>query len=172
MSRPNGEANGEASGVTIVRAGEGPSHWLVGDTYTLKATAESTGGGFGLLEASVPPGGGPPPHVHTREDEAFYLLDGVLEVTAGATKTLIRPGDFMFLPRGTVHWFTNPTFNAARALFWATPGGFERFFSEAGIPALPGEPAPVFDPADFGRLAELSLRYGVEVQAPSGVPAD
>src|SRR5882757_8675154 len=70
-------------GVSYVRAGEGPASWLVGDTYTVKATSESTGGAFGLLEASVPPGGGPPPHVHTREDEAFYLLDGILEVTAG-----------------------------------------------------------------------------------------
>jgi len=168
MSLPEGGA----PGVTIVRAGEGPSHWLVGDTYTTKATAESTGGAFGLLEASVPPGGGPPPHVHTREDEAFYLLDGVLEVTAGEATLLVRPGDFVFLPRGTVHWFTNPSVDAARALFWATPGGFERFFTEAGTPARRGEPAPPFDPAGFGRLAELSLRYGAEIQAPSGIPAD
>ncbi|WP_297549880.1 cupin domain-containing protein [Amycolatopsis sp.] len=84
---------------------------MVGDTYTVKATVESTGGAFGLLEASVPPGSGPPPHVHTRQDEAFYLLDGVLEVTAGEKTTVVRTGDFVYLPRGTAHWFRNPGVN-------------------------------------------------------------
>src|ERR1700754_3843877 len=54
----------ESPGVHVVRAGEGPATWLVGDTYTSKATTESTGGAFALVEASVPPGGGPPPPPH------------------------------------------------------------------------------------------------------------
>jgi quercetin dioxygenase-like cupin family protein len=154
-------------GVSIVRSGEGSSVWLVGDTYTFKATSETTGGAFALIEASVPPGGGPPPHVHTREDEAFYLLDGVLEVTAGEETTLVRAGDFVFLPRGTVHWFRNPGVDAARALILATPAGFERFFAEAGVPARPGEQAPQFGPDQFERVAELSAKYGADIQAPA-----
>ncbi|WP_028922626.1 quercetin 2,3-dioxygenase [Pseudonocardia acaciae] len=152
-------------GMSVVRAGEGPSHWLVGDTHTIKATAASTGGAFGLVEVSVPPGSGPPPHVHTREDESFYLLDGVLEVAAGGQVSLLRPGDFAFLPRGVPHWFTNPGVAAARALILVTPGGFERFFAEAGEPARPGEQAPPFHPDQAERLTELTRRYGGDLPA-------
>jgi len=151
---------------SVVRAGEGKSVWLVGDTYTFKATSESTGGAFALIEASVPPGGGPPPHVHTREDEAFYLLDGVLEVTADGEEMLARAGDFVYLPRGTVHFFRNPSAAATRALIVASPGGLDRFFAEAGVPARPGEQAPPADPQEFGRLAALSAKYGMQIQAP------
>ncbi len=159
-------------GAKIVRSGEGDSVWVIGDTYTFKATSESTGGAFALIEASIPPGSGPPPHVHSREDEAFYLLHGVLDVMAGDVTTRVRSGDFVYLPRGTVHCFRNPGVDAARALILATPAGFERFFAEAGVPARPGEQAPPMDPGDFGRLAELSAEYGarIVVPQPTGSP--
>lgn len=107
--------------------------------------------------------------MHTREDEAFYLLDGVLEVTAGEKTTVVRTGDFVYLPRGTAHWFRNPGVNAARALILATPGGFEEFFTEAGIPARPGEQAAPMGPADFERIAGLSLKYGTRIEAPPAI---
>jgi len=157
-------------GASIVRSGDGNAVWVVGDTYTFKATSESTGGAFALIEASVPPGGGPPPHVHTREDETFYVLDGVLEVTVGTQTSVVRTGDFVYLPRGTTHCFRNMDVNAARMLILTTPAGFERFFAEAGVPARPGEQAPPLDPAEFGRIAELSAKYGGRIVAaqPAG----
>jgi mannose-6-phosphate isomerase-like protein (cupin superfamily) len=63
--------------------GEGERIWFVADTLTLKATAASTGKSYTVVECLTAPGGGPPPHVHTREDEFWYVLDG----------TLIRIGD-------------------------------------------------------------------------------
>src|SRR5437016_13378901 len=93
------------AGVSLVRGGEGRSPWVVGDTYTFKATGESTGGSLALLEASIPPGSGPPPHVHADEDEAFYVLAGVLELVAGDEILIARAGDFVFVPRGTLHCF-------------------------------------------------------------------
>jgi quercetin dioxygenase-like cupin family protein len=151
-------------GAGHVRAGEGDAHWLVGDTYTVKAGTELTGGAYALLEASIPPGSGPPPHVHTREDEAFYLLSGQLEIFAGDERTLASAGDFVYLPRGIVHCFTNPSVDPARALILAAPAGFERFVAEAGVSARPGEHAPPPDPADVGRIAEVSHRYGAELR--------
>ncbi|WJV44590.1 cupin domain-containing protein [Streptomyces flavofungini] len=159
-----------ATGVRHVRSGEGQSLWVVGDTYTVKASGDSTNGAFALLEASVPPGGGPPPHVHGREDEAFYLLDGELEVLAGGTTARAHVGDFLYLPRGIVHGFTNPGVTPARMLILTAPAGFERFFAEAGAPARPGEQAPPFDPADFARLAELTRAYGAHIEAPADGP--
>jgi quercetin dioxygenase-like cupin family protein len=154
----------EGLGFGHVRGGEGKAVWVAGDTYTIKATRELTGGAYGLIEASIPPGSGPPPHTHTREDEAFYLLSGVLEITAGEQEILARTGDFVYLPRGTVHSFTNPAVDPARALILASPGGFEKFFAEAGEEARAGEQAPPLGPADFARLTELSRHFGAEIK--------
>jgi mannose-6-phosphate isomerase-like protein (cupin superfamily) len=63
----------------VLHAGKGPAYWVVGDLYTILAAGEDTGGAFALIHALVPPQSGPPPHLHHREDEAFYVLEG--EVT-------------------------------------------------------------------------------------------
>jgi quercetin dioxygenase-like cupin family protein len=156
-----------AVGVSHVPAGDGRSRWVIGDTYTFKATTESTGGAFALLEASIPPGSGPPPHVHRAEDEAFYLLAGTLQIAAGADTFLARAGDFMLVPRGTLHAFTNPGVEAARALILLTPAGFERFFDEIGTPARPGEQAPPLIADDLERIIEIAPRYGASIQVPT-----
>jgi quercetin dioxygenase-like cupin family protein len=64
-------------------AGDGERIWIVGDTMTVKASAESSNGSLTLVEVEAAPGAGPPPHVHTREDEAFYILDGRFEIHIG-----------------------------------------------------------------------------------------
>jgi uncharacterized RmlC-like cupin family protein len=64
-------------------SGNGERIWIVGDTMTLKATGQSTGGSLVLLENLTAPGGGPPPHIHTREDEFFYVLEGTFEIRIG-----------------------------------------------------------------------------------------
>jgi quercetin dioxygenase-like cupin family protein len=153
--------------VSHVPAGGGRSRWVVGDTYTFKATTESTGGGFALLEASIPPGSGPPPHVHGVEDEAFYLLGGSLQVSAGADTFLAHAGDFVLVPRGTLHGFVNPGVDAARALILFTPAGFERFFEEIGTPASPGEQAPPLSAEEFAHIVEVAPRYGASIHAPT-----
>ena len=162
MTHPNGGAP-----VSHVLAGVGPAHWVVGDTYTFKATTESTGGAFALLEASIPPGSGPPPHVHGAEDEAFYLLSGTLQISAGSDAFLAHTGDFVFVPRGTSHGFTNTGVDAARALILFTPAGFERFFAEIGSPARPGDQAPPLTADELARIAEIAPRYGTDIQVPA-----
>ncbi len=90
-----------------VAAGEGERTWIVADTMTFKATGESTGGSLVLLENLTAPGGGPPPHVHTREDEFFYVLDGTFEIRIGDALHPLGPGGFAYVPRGTVHNLRN-----------------------------------------------------------------
>src|SRR4051812_558610 len=85
-----------------VAPGEGERIWIVGDTMTFKATGESTDGNLLFFENVTAPGGGPPPHVHTREDEFFYVLDGTFEIRIGDELHALRPGGFAFVPRGTV----------------------------------------------------------------------
>lgn len=161
--------HGAAAGVSHVRAGDGPSRWVLGDTYTFKATAESTGGALTLLEASIPAGSGPPPHRHANEDEAFYLLAGALQLSAGTEIFVARAGDFVFIPRGTLHCFKNVGVDAAHALILLAPAGFERFFAEVGSPARPGEqPAPL-TPDELNHIIELAPRYGARVDLPANL---
>ena len=81
-----------------VPAGEGPTTWFAGDTYTIKASRESTNGSLGLVDATVPPGGGPIAHIHTRTDEAFYVLSGQVEILDGARTFHRRHGRFRLHP--------------------------------------------------------------------------
>src|SRR5919205_302036 len=87
-----------------------------GHSVTLKATGESTGAGLLLLENLTAPGGGPPPHIHTREDEFWYVLDGTFEIRIGDEVHAVGPGGLAFAPRGTVHNFRNATETPGRIL--------------------------------------------------------
>lgn len=142
--------------------GDGERIWIVGDTMTFKATAETTGGALALLENVAPPGGGPPPHVHTREDELFYVLDGTFEIRIGDDVHAVEAGGFAYVPRGTVHCFRNVAERPGRVLVGFTPGGMEGFFREAGRPATDDGPAPALDEAEIARTVAVAPRYGVE----------
>jgi quercetin dioxygenase-like cupin family protein len=152
------------SGAVHVPAGEGPTTWFAGDTYTIKASGESTSGSLGLVEATVPPGGGPIAHIHTRTDEAFYVLSGDLELLDGARTFIARAGDFVFIPRGIRHRFKNTGVHSAQLLFMFTPGGEERVF-EYGDEAQPGQPPPAWGAARFmtPEILRFNEESGVEI---------
>ena len=151
-----------------VPAGEGERIWIVADTMTLVATAESTGGSLMLLENLTAPGGGPPPHLHTREDEFFWVLDGSFEIRIGDEVHALGPGGFAFVPRGTVHNFRNTAETPSRILVGFTPGGMEGFFRESGRPATDDGPAPALDADEIARTMAAASRYGVESLAFGG----
>jgi mannose-6-phosphate isomerase-like protein (cupin superfamily) len=88
-----------------VPAEPGEAVWFTVNRMTIKATAESTGGAFGLVEAIGPAASSSPLHVHHREDESFYLLEGRLTVRCGDRTFTAEPGSFTFLPRGVPHSF-------------------------------------------------------------------
>ena len=146
-------------------SGAGERLWIVGDTMTLKATSTSTGGVLMLLENLTAPGGGPPPHVHTREDEFFYVLDGAFEIRIGDDVHALGPGGFAFVPRGTVHNFRNTAETPSRVLVGFTPGGMEGFFRDSGRPATDDGPAPPLDEQEIARTLAAAPRYGVEAVA-------
>ena len=151
-----------------VPAGHGETAWFDGDTYTVKAGTDSTNGAFAFLEATVPPGNGPPPHVHTLEDEAFYILSGQLEFSGSAQRFLAGAGDFIHVARGVPHCFKNVGVHAVRMVFLYTPAGFERFFLQAGEPAVPGRPIPAWGPAEFQRAKETAAHFGWQ-EPPAGM---
>jgi quercetin dioxygenase-like cupin family protein len=136
----------------------GPAYWGPGDHYTFLVTGEESGGAYFAMEALVPPGGGPPPHIHTREDETFYLLEGEIEFLLGSELITAGPGDFVNVPRGTVHRFRNAGTETARLVLTFTPAGIERWFDETLEPA-PND-VPVEDVPD--NLDEVAARYVAE----------
>jgi len=105
----------------VVPAGTG----LAGDPG-LKASRRSTGGVLSVFETSIE--AGPPLHVHDREDECFYILDGELSVHCGGEAFDAGPGSFVFLPRGRPHRFWAPA-RPARLLLIVAPGGIEDYFA-------------------------------------------
>lgn len=146
---------------------EGRSVILGGDVYCFKATGAETGGAYMLMEAFVPPGGGPPPHTHGREDEAFYILDGHITFHTAGTSVTLGPGGFIHCPRGREHRFQNQTASPARMLIQCTPAGIEAMFLELGRPAA-GPEGPTSPPTseDIRRLLEAAPRYGISINAP------
>ena len=147
--------------------GGGEAVWLVGDTYTLKVSGAQTGGAFTLLEAVVPPGGGPPPHVHHREDVTFVVLEGELVFRARDREVPSPPGSVLYIPKGTVHGFTNVGATPARMLFLFTPAGMEGMFAEIGQPARAGLPAPPPSAEDVARMLAVAPKYGFELLIPA-----
>ena len=156
------------SGGYSLAAGEGERLWIVGDTMTFKATGESTGGNLMLLENVSPPGSGPPPHVHTREDEFFYVLEGSFVIRIGDELHDVEPGGFAYVPRGTVHNFRNAGETTGRILVGFTPGGMEGFFRDSGRPATDDGPAPPVDEDEIARSMAAAPKYGMELASFDG----
>src|SRR5262249_2820932 len=121
-----------------VPAGSGPGYWGPGDQIRFVLTGAETDGAFFLAEVLVPPGGGPPPHIHDREDETFYLLQGALTIWVGYQTLYAAEGDCARHPRGSVASFRSEGTETARMLVTATPAGIEKFFEEAFSPAVEG----------------------------------
>ena len=155
------------SSTTHTARGEGESVWLVGDLIEVKLSAEDTGGAYSMIEETSPPGGGPPPHLHRDEDEAFCVLEGEVEFLLGEGTIPAGTGTCVHIPKGTLHTFKNVGTSPSRVLGVLTPGGFERFFLEAGEPATEGSSALEGEP-DVGRIVEIGQRYGLEIPPPPG----
>src|SRR5580700_7049034 len=99
---------------TIRTVAEGRTVAVVGDVYRFLATGEDTNGKYALWEAIVPPGGGPPPHVHSREEEGFYILEGEITLHFGEEQIVASAGMFANMPVGTPHSFKNESKETAK----------------------------------------------------------
>ncbi len=111
---------------------------VVGDVYRFLATGADTNGQYALWEALVPPGGGPPPHVHSREEEGFVILDGEITFIIDGKRVVAKAGTFANMPVGTPHSFRNETDRPARMLITVAPAGLEDMFFEVGVPLAEG----------------------------------
>jgi mannose-6-phosphate isomerase-like protein (cupin superfamily) len=113
---------------------EGRTIAVVGDVYRFLATGDDTNGKYALWEAIVPLGGGSPPHVHSREEEGFYILEGEITLQVGDKRLVASAGIFANMPVGTPHSFKNEGSQPARMLISVAPAGLEKMFFEFGVP--------------------------------------
>lgn len=151
-----------ASPIHMLADGEGISLWVLGVLVTLKVLANETGGTYALWEDLVYPGDGPPPHIHTQEDETWYMLEGELMWIVAGKEYHAKRGSFIHLPRFVQHGFVNRFDKPARMVLTYTPGGFEKWFIENGKPVtdLKGSP-PEPTEEETEKALRLGREYGV-----------
>ena len=148
-------------------AGTGHAVWGPGDLYTYLATGKETNNAFFQFEAVVPPGGGPPPHTHSREDESFYIVRGNLEIFIGDDTVQAKAGDFVFIPRGVAHRFKNVGNDTAVQLVTFVPSGMEHYFDEVFPVASDRNAAPPPTTDDLIRkVIEHAPKHGLEFLPP------
>ena len=141
---------------------------VVGDVYRFLATGEETNGKYALFEALVGPGGGPPPHVHSREEEGFYVLEGEISFTINGERVVATAGMFANMPVGTPHSFKNESSKPAKMLISVAPAGLEKMFFEFGVPLAEGATTaqpPTKD--EIEKLLAIAPRYGIEIKLPA-----
>jgi quercetin dioxygenase-like cupin family protein len=136
--------------------------WM-GEPTLIKATGAETGGRYSLVECFVTPAGAVPRHVHHREDEAFYVLEGELTFQIGDATFEAGPGSFVFGPRDVPHTYTVKT-PTARILMLFSPAGFEGFIRATSEPTTSLEtPSPDEVEVDFDKVLAAAAEYGSEI---------
>ena len=149
---------------TAIAPQEGPSISVVGDTYRIIVDGEQTNNAYSLVDMLIPTKGGPPPHSHATFQEAFYIIEGEIEVRTKEKKYAATKGSYINIPfNGPVHKFTNKTDKIAHILCLITPAGMEKMFTEIGKPVaadafLP--PPQKMTPEEQKQVQSIAEKYG------------
>ena len=145
----------------IVQPNEGKILEAFGDTVQVKLSGLVTNGSFVLGFGTTPPGHGPPPHVHHREDELFIVLEGTSRYLGeNGWSEPVGPGGIAYTPRGVRHTFQNCGTTPGKHWVLATPSGFEKFFAQcAEVFALGGAP-------HMQRIIAIATEHGLEFVPP------
>ena len=153
--------------MTLNLPGQGRTVAVVGDVYRFLATGKENNGKYALWEAIVPPGGGQQPHVHGREEEGFYVLEGEIAFQVGEQRLVATAGTFINMPVGMPHGFKNESGQPARMLISVAPAGLEEMFFEVGSSIPPGAmTAPPPTQEEIAKLLAVAPRYGIEIRLP------
>ena len=139
----------------VLQPGEGEVTNIRGSKYGFKAKTEDTAGAFAFMEIKFLRGASAPPHIHHKENEAFFLLDGNMTFFEGGQTLPAQAGSTALLPVGMLHYYSIDT-DEATALLIATPAGLEKFFRALGVAG------------DRPLSAHQALGFGVEPFIPPG----
>jgi mannose-6-phosphate isomerase-like protein (cupin superfamily) len=139
----------------VLQADEGASFDVRGVRFVYKARSHDTDGHYAVTEGIVPPGQGAPMHIHHREDEAFYILEGSFEIECDGNRFTAGPGAFALLPKNLPHRFMNISPVPGKLLCIQSPGGVEEFFAHLSALAEGGKP-------DLDQVRLLTEKYEIE----------
>ena len=149
----------------LLKSGEGDSFWSTNGRFTTKVGAADGAGQLALLESVLFPGMEPGMHIHHREDEAFYVLEGQLTFHCAGDVLIAEAGSFVFAPRGLPHTFLVDG-ERARVLVLAAPAGFESFVRELGVPTESDTPPDGWDRPGRELIMSVAERHGIEIVGP------
>ena len=153
----------------VVTATQGEKVWALGVLVTVKVRAEDTGGAYSVFEDVIAPGGGPPPHTHSREDETIFILEGDLVAWLDGKRYEATTGAWIHMPRGVEHYFRNLSEKPIRMLLTYSPGGFEKWFLDIGTAYKAGDTkAPAVSPEQLARAVAAAKEYGVIFSGKKG----
>ena len=141
----------------LTDAGSGHTFTMLGTTMRLIASAAGTGGRYTVIEQVTPPGWGPPRHIHSREDEIFYVLGGSYELHVGNERRTVSAGASAVLPSNIPHGFRNVASTPSRLLSVIAPGGLEEYFLAV---------ANCSPPPNSAQLVELARPFGLTLLPP------
>lgn len=133
---------------------------ILGIPMLIRIHGRDTSGALSVVESHDSPGGGPPPHIHHREDETFQILEGEYEFVVGGQKIAAQAGDTLFAPRGIPHTYRCAGQRSGKLMVTLTPSGFEKFFEEIG--AMTPE-----EQQNIPRVVEIAAGYGLEFLPPT-----
>ena len=152
----------------INQAALGKSVWYMGALFTILANGQQTGGRYALMEVKAVAGSEPPPHTHTRESEAYYVMEGELTFSVGGKIVEAKPGSYVYLPKGVQHGWKIKT-STAHVLIQVEPAGLENHFIDPRFSQVATELAP--NPASSSQptaefmaqfLGSLWTDYGID----------
>lgn len=148
--------------MTVIRSQEGQSVRVLSDTVCIKLESVCSPSNMAVMTVEVPPGGFVPPHTHAEEEESYYMLDGSMVMQFGTEEFAIAPGDFVYVPAGTVHGYKNTSDRPIRFLVWTIGGAIDEFFLEMGekIRQVPD---------DLPKMPEILEKYGIQMVDPSQI---
>ena len=130
--------------INIITKNEGDYLAVAGSNYRIVISGEDTNGDYAIIEMLVPPGGGPPPHVHPKVQELFHVIEGELEFKSEEGHISVKAGEFVRIPfNGPIHCFKNTSYKNAKITCTLVPAGLENLFREIGTPVPFGEFLPL-----------------------------
>ena len=156
--------------ISIIPNDSGERLGVAGGNYRIIISGEQTGGNYAVIEMTVPPGGGPPPHSHPETQEMFHVLEGEVEFKTEAGKQTVAKDGFVNIPLGgAVHCFKNTSENFAKLLCTVVPAGLEELFREIGTPVQAGEILPPPEMTDKRKeyLQEIDRKYNQKTYPPN-----
>ena len=145
----------------LISADQGHSVSAFGDTIQFKLGSDDTNNGLVLGLGTIPPGGGPPLHVHHKDDEIFIIIEGEIDVFFNDEWHKAKAGDVFFGPRDVPHKFRNNGSTVAKQWVITLPGGFDSFYQKMSN-AFNASGGP-----DFAGITQAGKEYGAELlEAP------